>query len=215
MFNRLTILAAVAILAFAPLGGARAADGNDLREFRLGMKVADLPPHGYEGYSCADAADKKLESWADWKSCPADGDGMRAIGFRFDDAYNERARLNDAAAGTKVGGHPVRIALLIGQDGVVDGIRIETDPTARLYMRKKAFLMAEQVKNRYGEDGWTCTKAQPGPDDEEVGGVFLREHCEKTTDTRHFVMDRGLFRKRGQPDSQFTDETRLLILRRG
>ena len=46
--------------------------------------------------------------------------------------------------------------------GVVQGIRIVTDPEARMYLKKKAFLLGIRVMGRYGRDGWTCTEAEPG-----------------------------------------------------
>ena len=101
------------------------------------------------------------------------------MGFRYDEAPT-RLAMGEQVEGTKVAGHPVLLSLLIG-DGrdSVDGIVIETDPTARLYLRKKAFLFGDQVKARYGDQGWTCRRRARG-DEEPVGGVFLKEHCEKT-----------------------------------
>ena len=47
-------LAAVAVTALAPVRAARA-DENDLREFRVGMEVGELPRSGYLGLACADS----------------------------------------------------------------------------------------------------------------------------------------------------------------
>jgi hypothetical protein len=51
---------------------------------------------------------------------------------------------------------------------------IEADPKARLYVRKKAFLLGLQAKSRYGSDGWVCTDGQPRAGDRPVGGVYLQ-----------------------------------------
>jgi len=40
-----------------------------------------------------------------------------------------------------VAGHPAILTLLIDDNGHVTGLQIETDPKARLYVRKKAFLL--------------------------------------------------------------------------
>ena len=40
-----------------------------------------------------------------------------------------------------VAGHPAILTLLIDDTGHVAGLQIETDPKARLYIRKKAFLL--------------------------------------------------------------------------
>ena len=52
-------------------------------------------------------------------------------------------------------------SLLIDEQGVVQGLRIVTDPEARLYLKKKAFLFGIRVMGRYGRDGWTCTDGRP------------------------------------------------------
>jgi hypothetical protein len=111
-----------------------------------------------------------------------------------------------------VGGHPVQLSLLIGEDGSVDGLRIETDPAARLFLRKKAFLLGPQAMARYGQEGWTCTQGEPTPDEQPVGGVFIKEHCEKRTPTRHFIIDRALFRHPGQELQDFVGTTRITVL---
>lgn len=107
------------------------------------------------------------------------------------------------------------LTLLIGGEGVVDGLTIETDPEARLFLRKKAFLFADQVKARYGEDGWACESAPPAADEEPVGGVFVKERCEKTAGERRLILDRRLFRRPGQELKDFVGATRLTILRAG
>lgn len=201
--------------AAAPPSGSQ----NDLREFRLGMSVADLPKSGYLGFTCVDlpegAPGRTLRGWEEYRRCPAEASGLRAVGFRYDESANPLARVNGLYEGTKVAGHPVLLSLLIGNDGQVDGLTIETDPAARLYLRKKAFLFGDQVKARYGEEGWSCTEGQPTAEEEPVGGVFLREHCEKTSPTRHLVLDRELFRRTGQDIKDFVSRTRLKILGRG
>jgi hypothetical protein len=109
----------------------------------------------------------------------------------------------------------VLLALLISGQGQLDGIRIQTDPTARLYLRKKAFLFGLQARARYGSGGWTCHESSPGPGEEPVGGVFVKEHCEKTTQTRRLIVDRALYREAGQPLKDFTGRSKVLILSAG
>lgn len=217
------LAAALTLAAFAAIPAAAApapSDRNDLREFRLGMSVADLPRSGYVDLTCADmpkdAPGRALQNWGDYRKCPAEPSGLRAVGFRYDESANPLSKVNSAYEGTRVGGHPVLLTLLIGDghgdEGQVDGLVIETDPAARLYLRKKAFLFGDQVKARYGDEGWTCTEAKPAGDEEPVGGVFLKEHCEKTTATRHLILDRALYRRAGQNIRDFVSRTRLQIL---
>ncbi|MBV8592194.1 MAG: hypothetical protein JO212_19425 [Acetobacteraceae bacterium] len=92
------------------------------------------------------------------------------------------------------------------------GIRIVTDPNARLYMHKKAFLLGQQAKARYGDEGWTCTQGSPSDNEQPVGGVFVKEHCEKITPTRHIIVERDLFRHPGEDLKQFVDDSKITIL---
>ena len=196
------------VAAFLVPAGA-AAQQNDLREFRVGMPVSALPASGYAAFACVDDSSKKIPTWSDYRSCPPAPDGTWAVTFR----YAENGMPDDDK--TQVGGQPVNLSLLIDDQDQVAGIRIDTDPHARLYLRKKAYLFALQVKARFGEDGWTCQKAAPTPTEQPVGGVFIHEHCEKITASRHFLLDRQLFRDPAKDLREFTDATQLTIRRAG
>lgn len=211
---RAVAAAALALSAAALLAATAAAGENDLRDLRVGMEARDLPRSGYLGFACADAPDTALLDWRDYARCPADAAGRRAVRFRYDDVANPQALANDKYAGTKVGGHPVLLTLLIGGEGRVDGLLIETDPSARLFFRKKAFLFGELAKARFGEDGWACTSGQPTEDAQPVGGVFVQERCEKATPTRRYVLDRALFRRPGEELRSFVSRSRLEITAR-
>ncbi len=176
---------------------------NDLRDIRVGMAAADLNPSGYVDFACAADPKHSLAGWTNWRDCPADANGTRAIRFGYDPLISRD--------GTMVAGHPAVLTLLIDDSGRVAGLHIETDPKARLYLRKKAFLLGQQAKSRYGVDGWACTEGQPGAGDEPVGGVFLRERCTKTAAGRSLTVERNLFRRSGQDIKNFTDETRISI----
>ncbi len=205
--------AAMAAIAVTVLAHARAAraDENDLREFRVGMDVGELPRSGYLGFACADNPEHKLSSWQEYRQCSPQASGLRAVRFRYDENANPLAKVNDTYEGTKVGGHPVLLTLLLGDTDRVRGLVIETDPTARLFMHKKAFLFGEQVKARYGEEGWVCVNQDLTPNEQPIGDVAIKEHCEKNTATRHFVLDRALFRRSGQELKDFVSRSRLEI----
>jgi hypothetical protein len=202
---RLAIAAGGALLAALQQAAAQDALGNDLRDIRIGIAIADLPSAGYVDFSCAIDADRTLWGWSDWRDCPAGADALRALRFGYDPATSRN--------GTVVAGHPVILTALIDNAGTVAGLKIETDPKARLYLRKKAFLFGPQVKARYGPDGWTCTQAQPQAGEQPVGGVYVKERCAKTIQGRAVVVERNLFRQAGQDEKNFVDETRVTILR--
>ena len=208
---------AALLLALATAGPAAAAapPDNDLREFRVGMAVDEMPRTGYLGFACAAGPGRKLDGWQGYNQCPPEASGWHAVRFQYDEAANPLAKVNGLYEGTKVGGHPVLLTALLGDDGRLKGLVIETDPAARLYLRKKAFLFGEQVKARYGDAGWTCASQQPSADQEPVGGVFLNEHCEKATAARKLTLDRVLFRRAGQDLKDFVSRSRLEILGRG
>ncbi|WP_024508784.1 hypothetical protein [Bradyrhizobium sp. ARR65] len=196
---------AIAIVLTLQQAAAEDFSGNDLRDIRIGMAVADLPGTGYTDFACATDASRKLSGWSDWRSCPVGTDQLRSLRFGYDPATSKD--------GTIVAGHPANLTALIDDAGTVAGLKIETDPKARLYLRKKAFLFGPQVKARYGSEGWTCTQAQPDAGEQPVGGVYIKEKCTKTTDGRALVVERSLFRQAGQDERSFVDETRVTILR--
>ena len=200
----LLVTAAMTTPAAAQNPGSNDPGGNDLRDIRLGKPVTDLPDAGYVNLACATDS-KTLTAWAGWRDCPADASGFHAIKFGYDPFTS--------ADGTIVAGHPAVLTLLVDDAGTVSGLRIETDPKARLYLRKKAFLFGIQVKSRYGLDGWSCTQAQPSAGEHPVGGVYVRERCTKTSHDRSIVVERNLFRKSNQDMKNFVDETRTTILR--
>jgi hypothetical protein len=179
--------------------------GNDLRDIRIGMAASELAKSGYVDFACATDPKHTLAGWENWRDCPAEASGTRAIRFGFDPSTSRD--------GTMVAGHPAILTLLIADGGTVAGLQIETDPKARLYIRKKAFLLGIQAKSRYGSDGWLCTEGEPGAGEQPVGGVYVRERCTKTISGRTLVVERNLFRRPEQDIKDFVDETRVSILR--
>jgi hypothetical protein len=199
------MIAAGLLLTALPPASAEDFSGNDLRDIRIGMPVTELPSTGYAGFSCPTEATVKVSDWSGWRDCPVGSDGLRALRFGYDPSTSRD--------GTIVAGHPAILMALIDNQGTIAGLRIETDPKARLYLRKKAFLFGPQVKARYGSDGWNCTEAELGAGEQPVGGVHVKERCTKTIQGRALVVERNLFRKAGQDEKSFVDETRVSILR--
>ncbi len=194
------------VLALASQSTAAPNDpGNDLRDIRIGMPVADLPDAGYIGFACANDTGRKLPGWSGWRDCPPNADGLHSIRFGFDPETSRD--------GTVVAGHPVTLTMLVDEAGMVAGLKIDTETKGPLFVRKKAFLLGVQVKSRYGAEGWTCTEAQPQAGEQPVGGVFLSEKCSKTVSGRTIVVNRNLFRRANQDEKSFVNETRVSIQR--
>ena len=207
--NLACVLAGILLCA----GVVRAQEGGDLRDLRVGMSIDAIPAAEYIDLSCVGTHDQTLVGWSDFRKCPQRRDGITLRSFRFNDRLNGLAQVNEKYQGTKVAGHPVVLTLLIDEDGMIDGLRIDTDPQARLFWRKKAHLLALVVKSRYGEEGWECHNVEPSGGETAVGGLFIKEHCEKIAGQRRLLLDRRLYRRPGQSMSDFVNETHVEIRR--
>jgi hypothetical protein len=206
-------LALTLFLVLSGSGLAWGEENDDLRDLRVGMSVGSIPADEYVDLSCAGTNDQRIDGWSDFRKCPKTAAGLYSVGFRFNNRLNTLAQVNDSYQGTKVAGHPVTLTALIDEQGTIDALRIDTDPHARLFWRKKAYLLALAVKNRYGEDGWDCRNGDPTEGQTAVGGVLIIEHCEKNTKGRELLLDRSVFRARGQPMNDFVNETHIEIRR--
>ena len=185
---------------------------GDLRDLRVGVAVDQLPAEGYVDFACGNDGGEPgqvLAGWQDFTRCPADERGLHEVAFGF--AESALAALGDRWEGTKVAGHPVITSLLIDDAGIVQGLRIVTDPEARLYLKKKAFLFGLRVMGRYGRDGWACADAAPG-DRQPVGGMLIDRRCEKRYEDRRLILETELYRAPDQTGREFTGASRLEIL---
>ena len=63
-----------------------------------------------------------------------------------------------------------------------------------------AHLLGVAVINRYGTDGWTCTDLPPAEGESAVGGVFIKQRCDKTMPGRTLTVETHFLRKPGQHD---------------
>lgn len=206
------VLAAAALTTPATPRAAIDPEQGDIRDLRLGQGIADLAGQGYVDLTCAAAPAVRLAGWVEYERCPAAPSGLREVGMRYDDSRQQWAAVNDKWEGTQLAGHPVLLSVLLDGGGVVRGIRALTDPDARPYLKKKAFLLAIRVKGRYGRDGWDCRENAPAGDRTPVGGMFIDELCEKPFNGRRLVLHTELYRAPGQEGREFTDRTRFEIL---
>jgi hypothetical protein len=215
MFHRLLgMVIAATVGAAGAAGAAEDPLAGDQRDLRVGMSVAELPAEGYVDLACggaSGAAGAAVASWAEFDRCPPDASGLHEVTFAY--AESPLAELGDRCEATKVAGHPVIPSLLIDDGGVVQGIRIVTDPDTRMYFKKKAFLLGLRVMGRYGRVGWTCTEAEPGAGRAPVGGLFIDRHCEKVLHDRRLILDTDLYRTADQQGQEFTGATRLEIFK--
>ncbi len=63
-----------------------------------------------------------------------------------------------------------------------------------------AHLLGVAVINRYGADGWHCVDSPPAEGESAVGGVFIKQRCDKTMPERVLTVETHFLRKPGQHD---------------
>jgi hypothetical protein len=132
---------------------------------------------------------------------------LHEVAARFDDEDEyigkaiDEPRYARGRTGTRVAGHPVILSVLFDRDGVVRGLRFVTDARAAPHERRMAHLLRLAVINRYEPDGWTCTDFPPAAGENPVGGVFIKQRCEKASAGRHLSVETRFLRKPGQSDN--------------
>jgi hypothetical protein len=202
--------ALIAMLASAPAQAQDRRDPGEIRGLKLGLKAASMSLDGFGDLACGSNGGpprQKLDDWSDFGKCRAEPDGLYEVAARFDDEdeYIGRAidepRYAQGRTGTRVAGHPVILSVLFDRDGVLRGLRFISDPRAAPHERRMAHLLRLAVINRYEPDGWTCTDFPPAAGESPVGGVFIKQRCEKATPERHLSVETRFLRKPGQSDN--------------
>src|SRR5262249_30273879 len=156
---------------------------------KLGVAASELPLDGFVDFACGSDGGppkKMLSEWADFKQCTPEPSGLYEVQARFDDelAYQARA-LDDAdeierLSGPKIAGHRVIFSVLFSEGGTADGLRIVTDPRAPNDLRRRAYLLRIRVLGQYGIDGWDCLDLDLAERESPVGGIAIKQRCEKT-----------------------------------
>ena len=183
-------------------GGAAADSVSDLRGINVGMSVQELPASGYRNLSCVGTTNQQLEGWQDWVSCPANADGLRGLHVEYDQPGQDS---------TLVAGHPVDLSIFFDGSARLVRIEIKTQDHSSLYMRKKAYRLAHQAMEHYGEEGWTCEKAQPGANEEAIGPMYVNDTCSKTLDNRAIEVKSCFFHKSGGSPQDFVSESLVVV----
>jgi hypothetical protein len=200
IWRGLTALGVSALLGIS--AGVAAESISDLRGVNIGMSVQDLPSSGYHNVSCIGATTQQLESWRDWTSCPANADGLRGLHVEYDQPGQDT---------TMVAGHPVDLSVFFDGSGRVVRIEIKTKDQTSLYMRKKAYRLGLQAKEHYGDEGWSCEKAQRGADEEAIGDIYINDTCTKSLDNRAIEVTNRFFHKSGGGPKDFVSESLVVV----
>ena len=190
------------------------ATAGDIRQFAVGLTVDTLPVEGYLGFACGNNGErpgKEIAGWHAFNDCPADSRGLHEVAFQYDDT----GAVSEDYEGTKIAGHEVLISLLFSDTGVVEAIRVFTNPFARPYQKRRARTLGNQVKSRFGSFGWTCVNAEPGPGEGEVAGYFTKERCEKDLGDRTISLFTSFYRAIGDDGEIIVNATQFEIRRSG
>jgi hypothetical protein len=218
------------IFAALPAQAQRRDDPGEIRRLRLGLQAGEMSTDGYGEFACGSNGGpprQRLDDWSQFRKCQPEASGLREVYLRFDDAdeYIGRATDNPYYAerriGTRVAGHPVILSVLFDETGLLRGIRFVTDPRAELAARRMAHLLRRAIMDRYDPAGWICTDFPPAAGETPVGGIFVKQRCEKITAERHLTVEARLLRKPGQSEidasgdytqGQFESWTRFELL---
>jgi hypothetical protein len=213
MRARRAIIGCAAALA-ATISGAQAQpqakrDPGEIHGLKLGLVAKSMTMDGFGELACGSNGGPprtKLGAWAEFGKCRPESNGLYEVYARFDDEDEYIGKAIDdpnyarGRNGTRVAGHPVILSVLFDAAGTARGLRFVTDPRAAPYERRMAHLLRLAVINRYEPGGWTCTDEPPAEGETPVGGIFIKQRCEKITPERRLTVDTRFLRKAGQSD---------------
>ena len=201
-----------AVAALAVVGAAVAQpqpDEGEIHGLKLGLHAQAMTLDGWGELACGSNGGpprQELRTWSDFNACRPEANGLHEVAARFDDEgeYVAKALGEPSLAaqhvGTRVAGHPVILSALFDDDGVLRGIRMVSDPRASPVERRMAHLLGVAVIDRYGTDGWSCADLPPADGESAVGGIFIKQRCEKTLPERTLTVETHFLRKPGQHD---------------
>lgn len=182
-------------------------DPGEIHGLKLGLHAEAMTTDDWGELACGSNGGpprQNLDKWSEFNKCAPEATGLREVSARFDDEAEYIGKALDdplyagQQTGTRVAGHPVILSALFDDTGVLRGIRMITDPRATPLERRMAHLLKVAVMNRYGLDGWTCVDLPPDPGESAVGGVFIKQRCEKATPERAMTVEAHFLRKPGQ-----------------
>jgi hypothetical protein len=152
---------------------------EDLRDFKVGASIELVPERGYVNLKCEDKTE--IFKWINFKECKKNSDtNLYIIGFEYDERY----AVTEEFEGTQVAGHPVIINIAIDEQGILQEININTDPTAPFYFRKQSHLLWLRVHSRYGSQGWQCKDKTPEKDHIKIGKKYINNICVKPIENK-------------------------------
>jgi hypothetical protein len=183
----------LALTSAAAAGVALAAEAPrrlEVWDIPLGARAGDLPDE-FIDYACGTNGGPPglpLKGWGDFRRCRPEPTGLREVYFRYDDELEYWGKANamldqmERFAGTKTYGFPIIVSALFDENGVVDGIRIVSDPREDVQNREEAYFLRNFLTARLGRDGWQCEDLPLADGETPVGGQSVKQNCRKPID---------------------------------
>ena len=176
-------------------------------DIHIGAAAAAIPD-GFVNYTCGTGGGPPslpLANFAAFRKCRPDANRLHEVYFEYDDELEYWARALDLKpeirmyAGTTAYEFPVVASVLFDEAGLVKGLRLVTDPRQHLSRDRSEFwALGTFIRQRFGDDGWNCTEAAADEGERPVGSLFVKNHCEKTANGLHLILEQRYFRKKGQ-----------------
>jgi hypothetical protein len=193
----------------APIAAAERPATGDVWKIELGKPVQAVPTDGFADFACGSNGGppaQLLTGFVDFTKCTPEANGWREVYFRYDDELEYWAKANNMdsvipATGTKIDGLPVMMSLLVSVDGIVQGLRLFSDPRDTSVSLDDArylypFLLA-RFRPKTGD--WTCRSLPPADGETPVSnGTFLKDECTLTANGRQFAMSARYLRRAGE-----------------
>lgn len=204
----LVLFAAVSLDALQP-ARAQHAERMEIWDIPLGSGIAGLSARDFQLIACGTDGgppSKPLDGFADYVACSHEPTGLREVYLAYDDEMEYIARANrnlevaNRLSGTRVFGFAAIISLLVDDEGIVQGIRIVTDPRAATRERANAVAAGRFVKARFRMDGWSCIDKPRQERFEPAQDQYIDQSCEKIEpqNNRRLLLTMHHFRKPGQ-----------------
>jgi hypothetical protein len=176
-------------------------------DIHIGETAAEIPD-GFTNYACGTDGGPPsvpLANFTEFKKCRPDANGLHEVYFEYDDELEYWARALDLKeeirmyAGTTAYEFPVVASVLFDDSGVARGLRLVTDPRQQLSRERNEFwILADFIRHRFGDDGWECADLPPDEGEHAIGSFFIKNHCVKTANGLHLILEQRYFRKKGQ-----------------
>lgn len=231
VFGASLMLASLAHVSM-PTADAQVAPRFSIWDVRIGEPLSQIPEREIVDLACGTNGgppSRPLDSLSDFHVCNPEENSLREVYFRYDDELEYRAKALELIvesrlyAGTTVYGHPVIISALVDASGIVQGVRVISDPRAALNVRRRAVALHRFIKARFGEE-WRCIDRYPREGETPLGGIYLNTACKTVIPGQsNAYFEAHFFRKKGQTPinrstgqvnrAQFESTTRFEILR--